>query len=106
MTIPNDVAQFLIDRGNFPPEVNELIKKQRDKGIAKYGRPLDPMMPGYDWTSEVLEELTDSLVYCTAAMLVDTPNAPYYGKALQSIADATSVLMYLKSEIKRSTIIL
>jgi hypothetical protein len=39
-------------------------------------------------------------------LLVDTPNGPYYGKALQSIADATSVLLYLKREIKRSTIIL
>jgi hypothetical protein len=106
MTIPNDVAQYLIENGTFPPEINELIKKQRDKGIKEYGHPLDPTMPGYDWADECVLELIDSLVYCTAALLVDTPNGPYYGKALQSIADATSVLLYLKSEIKRSTIIL
>jgi hypothetical protein len=102
----NDVAQYLIENGTFPPEVNELIKKQRDKGIAKYGRPLDPTMPGYDWTVETLEELTDALVYCVAAMLVDTPNGPYYGRVLQSIADATSVLFVLKSQREQSKIIL
>ena len=101
-----DVALYLLENGGFPPEVNELITKQRDKGLAKYGTALDPTLPGYDWIDQAQEENTDALNYITAALLTDTENAVYYGKALQSVADTMSILFWVKSEKIRPKIIL
>lgn len=101
-----DVALYLLENGGFPPEVNELLKKQRDKGLAKYGVALDPTMPGYDWIDQAQEENTDALNYITAALMTDFDNAAYYNRALQSVADTMSILFFVKREKRKSTIFL
>lgn len=45
----------------------ELVKKQSDKGLKKYGCPVNPdALPPEEWIQHLKEELADALVYITA----------------------------------------
>ncbi|RDW17026.1 hypothetical protein CWR48_15605 [Oceanobacillus arenosus] len=45
----------------------KVADSQEDKGIAKYGKPLDPM-DNYDWLQMALEEQVDGTKYLIAEM--------------------------------------
>lgn len=45
---------------------NEGAKKQEDKGIEKYGQPLDPLDNRYDWLEMAIEEQVDGFKYLHA----------------------------------------
>lgn len=43
-----------------------LLKKQSDKGLEKYGRPVEPeALTKEEWMDHLSEELADALVYVT-----------------------------------------
>lgn len=47
-------------------EVNELLENQTAKGIAKYGKTVDPMdYTIIEWIEHARQELMDELVYLT-----------------------------------------
>ena len=41
-------------------------KKQEDKGVTKYGQPLDPLDKNYDWLEMAIEEQVDGFKYLHA----------------------------------------
>lgn len=41
-------------------------RKQEDKGIKKYGQPLDPLDKHYDWLEMAIEEQVDGFKYLYA----------------------------------------
>lgn len=47
-------------------EVNELLQNQTAKGLAKYGKTVNPMdYTTIEWIEHVRQELMDELVYLT-----------------------------------------
>lgn len=46
-------------------DFESVAKSQEEKGIAKYGKPLDPM-DNYDWLEMANEELVDAYKYFMA----------------------------------------
>jgi len=45
---------------------NEGAKKQEDKGIEKYGQPLEPTDTKHDWLEMAIEEQVDGFKYLHA----------------------------------------
>lgn len=50
---------------NTIEEFDYVANRQEEKGIAKYGKPLDPM-DNYDWLEMANEELVDAYKYFMA----------------------------------------
>lgn len=46
----------------------EVINTQSDKGIEKYGQPLQPIAIEYDWLEMAAEEMVDGFQYLVAEM--------------------------------------
>lgn len=43
--------------------LREVMIKQDEKGLEKYGKPLNPEDENYDWLEMTIEELADALKY-------------------------------------------
>jgi len=48
---------------------NEGAKKQEDKGIEKYGQPLEPTDTKHDWLEMAIEEQVDGVKYLHAEQI-------------------------------------
>lgn len=47
----------------------EVLHKQNEKGLEKYGQPLDPLDKRYDFLEMLLEELVDAVQYARSEQI-------------------------------------
>lgn len=47
----------------------EVLHKQNEKGLKKYGQPLDPLDKRYDFLEMLLEELVDAVQYARSEQI-------------------------------------
>lgn len=98
-----DMGQYVIDTftGAAPAGFIEVLKKQREKGLAKYGQTCNSE-DDYDWGAEALQELADGLVYLACAMDVaqDEEAIRRFGHATMKICEAVGALYSHQEEFK------
>lgn len=68
----------------------ETAKKQEDKGIAKYGKPLDPL-DNYDWLKMAKEEQVDGYKYLEA----EIAKRKFICNKIRKLTNNTEILFWL-----------
>lgn len=61
----------------------EVLNKQNEKGLEKYGQALDPLDRRYDFLEMILEELIDGVQYARAEQLKRKHIAEQIRKAIK-----------------------
>lgn len=57
-----------IERNETLKEVQQLLIKQTEKGLLKYGRSVEPdALTSIEWLTHMQEEMLDGLIYATIA---------------------------------------